>query len=410
MDIDRITFRESLHFINIIYSTLGYRPLNEFSYGPWLTRMKNNWIFFVVYIWGILVALGIGYFLVFAMNIWEFLSHGLVTNYFIVAMLKLLIIVINRNGIAEIIQQFEMLWPKKVNSAIQKETVENYMITNTKWMSFYANLSVTCFLFTNTNPIILLIYEKLMGEDAKLTQPFHAWLPFDQETPLVYPFVYVYLFYGSHVASASQICYDSLFCMLLSHLSMQYKLLGDDLKEVVHVGENIQDVNVAESEQRIIECIKRHQMLMEIRDKISFIFTDIIFINFITSTFNICIIGFLLITQGGLGRIRLFLMLMTLITQIFLLCWFGQELVENSRAVSDAAYECKWYASSQKFRKIILYLIHHSQVPQMLVAWKFWDISIASFTSLISAAWSYFALLNTIYGDMDINPEGGLLS
>ncbi|XP_055693295.1 odorant receptor 4-like [Lutzomyia longipalpis] len=267
-------------------------------------------------------------------NIWEVLSQIVVGSYFAVAMAKMLDIVKNRNNLAAILQEFERLWPSKVNTVNEKDIVERYMMRNTIWMTRYAYLSISCFLTVNSTPLFIMLIEYLTGGNAKLLLPFSAWFPYDEFNPKIYPFTYIYLFYGSHVGSASSICFDVLFCILLSHLSMHYKLLQEEIsasvKNIKTDGSETLEDNMR-NEVTLMKCIERHQLLIGIRYKIAYIFTNTIFFNFSCSTFNMCIVGFFFMIQESAGKTKFMIMFATLMSQIFLLCWYGQELLENVR-------------------------------------------------------------------------------
>ncbi|XP_059608258.1 odorant receptor 4-like [Phlebotomus argentipes] len=385
----------------------GYPACNEFSKETFLAKIRRNAIFICLYTWGSLMTLGVvlRVFLTTTggFNVWELLSQIVVSSYFAVAWVKMLDIIMNRNNLAAILQDLANLWPQRVNSEQEKIIVESYMMKNTVWMTRYAYLSVSCFLTVNSTPLFIMLISYLSGGDAKTLLPFSGWFPFDEFSPSIYPFTYIYLFYGSHVGSVSSMCFDVLFCMLLSHLSMHYKLLRYDI---------ISSVKDNEDEVNLQKCIKKHQSLIDLRSKIDHIFTNTIFFNFCFSTFNMCIVGFFFMIQDGFGKTKFVLMFATLMSQVFLLCWYGQELVDNSSKISDAAYNCSWYASTHRFRKMILYIMQHSQRPQILVAMKFWEISLSSFSMLLRASWSYFALLNTILDEImrNVKPEGGLLT
>ncbi|XP_059623000.1 odorant receptor 4-like [Phlebotomus argentipes] len=421
MDVRGISFRKTIAFIDIIFTTIGtklrYPSCQEFRAQTWLGLLRQNFVFLLIYFWGIFLTADTVMFVVVmtirkSVSIWEILSQCLVGTYFISSMMKIFIMLYYRDELASMIALLQSLWPRKVHTSAEKDIVEDYMTYNTKWISRYAYLSVSCFFCVNTTPLLIWFFGVLSGEMAKRSLPYVTWsTASEKHTDVTYPLAYFYLFYGSHVGSVGTICFDSLFCVLLSHICLHYKLLGVEMENTVDATESTEDANEEASEERLKKCIAKHQMLMELRSQMDKIFTDVIFVNFAMSTVNICIVGFLFGIQTGLGKLRFVMMLMVLLAQIFLLCWYGQELVDNSQAISDAAYECKWYASSRKFRKLLLNVLHHTQIPQKLVAMHFWDITLQSFTNLVSASWSYFALLNTIYGDLSgMKPEGGLLT
>ncbi|KPJ03567.1 hypothetical protein RR46_01638 [Papilio xuthus] len=70
--------------------------------------------------------------------------------------------------------------------------------------------------------------------------------------------------------------------------------------------------------------------------------------------------------------------------------------------VSDAAYNCLWYADRNVARDVLLVQIR-AQNPCKLTAFGFADVNYMSFSKIMSTSWSYFALLNTMYNENQEN-------
>jgi len=57
--------------------------------------------------------------------------------------------------------------------------------------------------------------------------------------------------------------------------------------------------------------------------------------------------------------------------------------LRQSLAVQQAAYESRWYNSSRRFKKHIIYLVMRSQKPVRLTAGKFFAVSLEGFSEVL---------------------------
>nr|AOG12959.1 odorant receptor [Eogystia hippophaecolus] len=85
------------------------------------------------------------------------------------------------------------------------------------------------------------------------------------------------------------------------------------------------------------------------------------------------------------------------LSQIFLLCYFGDLLLRSSTEISGAIYNCQWYNTDIQMKKDLLLVLKRSQKPCKLTAANFADLNLRAFTTILSRSWSVFALLKSIY-------------
>ncbi|XP_028177392.1 putative odorant receptor 92a [Ostrinia furnacalis] len=83
--------------------------------------------------------------------------------------------------------------------------------------------------------------------------------------------------------------------------------------------------------------------------------------------------------------------------QVFVLCYYSDMLIESSSEISNAVYRSKWYKANSVVMKDLLFVLRRSQKPCKLTALGFTDLNLRVFCKIMSSAWSYFALLHTVY-------------
>lgn len=69
-------------------------------------------------------------------------------------------------------------------------------------------------------------------------------------------------------------------------------------------------------------------------------------------------------------------------TQIFLYCWFGNEVIVKSENFCYSAFKSNWYECSESVKKIILFYMLKTQKPIILFVGDLFPISVTTFTSV----------------------------
>lgn len=135
------------------------------------------------------------------------------------------------------------------------------------------------------------------------------------------------------------------------------------------------------------ELVDRHNKLLDLGDKLQEIYQLTFLFSFVISSLIFCFILFKLSTTSPGDRVEAYSFfvpyLCMMVGQVFLICFYGQRLIDASLAVADGVYNCGWEEIFDvKFRKQLLLIIIRSQRPKTLTAMGFAEISLPSFTSV----------------------------
>ncbi|CAH2253019.1 jg13547 [Pararge aegeria aegeria] len=110
----------------------------------------------------------------------------------------------------------------------------------------------------------------------------------------------------------------------------------------------------------------------------------------------ICIVG-LRITITEPESVQFYSMLnymLTMLSQLFLYCWCGNELTTKSQDLREWLYQCPWYEQDGKFRKSLFTAMERMKRPIILKAGHYIPLSRPTFVSILRSSYSYFAVLN----------------
>ncbi|KAM3965492.1 olfactory receptor 42 [Aphomia sociella] len=180
---------------------------------------------------------------------------------------------------------------------------------------------------------------------------------------------------------------DALYCILTSHVCHHFTIMCEEIKNL-NVDENVVNIN---------EIIQNHQYVLKLSDDLEDIFNLPNLFNVLLGSIEICALGFNLTMGGWTQTPGCILFLVSVLLQILMMSFFGENITRESSRVGEAAFLCKWYDMDKMRKKNILILMIRSHKHSRLTAYKFSTISYSSFTKIISTSWSYFTILKTVY-------------
>lgn len=135
--------------------------------------------------------------------------------------------------------------------------------------------------------------------------------------------------------------------------------------------------------------------LFSLSEQINQVFGLPLLLNFITSSFVICFVGFQ-ITIGAIPEtiLKLILFLFSSAAQVYLICHYGQELLDKvnyffscerlktlnihlfqSLNVALAVYSQNWSHADVRYQKMLILIVERAQKPVQLKATTFVNIS-----------------------------------
>ncbi|KAL4708532.1 hypothetical protein ACJJTC_014140 [Scirpophaga incertulas] len=343
-------------------------------------------------------------------------------GYMILAMVKTYKMVLQRSVFENLINELRGMWPQghvldddhqvlknaltEINYSVRGYYICNYLLGVSFIVPFYIN-----------------VVRRALGTEIPRVLPYNYWMPFNQTSPGYYEFTLTLQFLHTVSTLFFMLSSDLLFCIFLSHISTQFDLMSNRIKRLILVPTDQQlikeyplgayykattgeineiDVNtVAEDEIKIktelVFLIMRHRALIRLANDVEEMFSFALFINFAYSSIIICFCAFCCVQIEKWNEIMYKLFLTTTLSQVWLMSWHGNKLIEASNGFSVAIYNSGWYAASQKIKTILFIMMYRSQKPVFVTTYGFAKISLMSYTTIIKTAWSYFTLLLNTY-------------
>nr|XP_015838120.1 PREDICTED: odorant receptor Or2 [Tribolium castaneum] len=124
----------------------------------------------------------------------------------------------------------------------------------------------------------------------------------------------------------------------------------------------------------------------------------ILFMQFFVSTISIGITMFQLTVVRPFSNefYSLFTYISAIIGQIFMYCWYGNEVEVKSNKIPQAIFESGWTDFPLKTKKDLVFLLMKTREPIKVSAFNLFSLSLDTFMRILRTSWSYFALLNQV--------------
>ncbi|XP_075986147.1 odorant receptor 4-like [Anticarsia gemmatalis] len=309
---------------------------------------------------------------------------------------KLLTIWYKRHTFRQLMSELAEIWPVSIKNA-EAEIKYNSLSALKHRQNLYAFWNILGVWFYNLTPIALLIYRKARGVPAALGYVWQMYYPFDKTQLL--PHIAVYIF--ETLAGLTSVCCmlgsDLLFMTMASHISMLLRLLQEQIRRLGAGDSSTSVSKPVDCYKDIVAVVKIHQRLISYINDLESAFSVINLINVLLSSVNICFVMFAIVFLDSWMELSNKFYLGAVLTQMGIVCWYADDIYRASVGVADAVYESGWYKSNTQSRRAMLVVLQRSQKPLYFTALKFRAITMTTYSSILTTAYSYFTLLYTSY-------------
>ncbi|XP_046998432.1 odorant receptor Or2-like [Schistocerca americana] len=259
----------------------------------------------------------------------------------------------------------------------------------------------------------LLRVQSCSSTECRIQSGFPAlvWYPFSfTETPLyqvVFAVVSTGLFYGCFIS----VSLDGAFCSLMIYVAGHLRFLNfmarnmcsgeqNGSRNRTPPGRHVTPATDSEEQMRscLRECVRYHNDIERLIQRLSTLVGPIMLGQFLADMITVSVSAFVTTTlkadSGWLFKYGSYLS--GIAEQMFLYCWFGDEILAESERLQVSVYSCDWTGGSPRFLRELRIFQCRTGRPLLLTASKFYTITRETFLLLINASYSYFALLNQL--------------
>ncbi|XP_036333231.1 odorant receptor 10a [Rhagoletis pomonella] len=255
---------------------------------------------------------------------------------------------------------------------------------------------ITCTSY-NLKPLLITLILYLQDQELMWKLPFNMTMPAFLLHAPYYPLTYIFTAYTGYITIFMYSGCDAFYFEFCSNTAALLKLLQEDLKSIIGYGGDKLSLTAEELtmlEWRLVHFIKRHNEIIELTRYFRKRYTVITLAHFVSAGLVIGASIFDLMTFTGFGIVIYIGYTIAVLGQLFIYCYGGSMVSENSVALATVAFGCDWYACSPKLRRYILMIIIRSQ-RAISMSVPFFSPSLVTFTSVLQTSGSIIALVSS---------------
>ncbi|RZC34234.1 7tm 6 domain containing protein, partial [Asbolus verrucosus] len=207
--------------------------------------------------------------------------------------------------------------------------------------------------------------------------PFLAWYPFNAKISPYYEITYIYQVIGIIFAAGTALSAAALVTAFYMYIAAQFIILCDDVKYLYDIRKN----SSTDFKMKLINCVTHHRAILKFANDASKFSNWIIFGQFFTSVITLALTMFQLTTVAALSSefFSLMAFLAAITVEIFMFCWFGNEVELESAKVAYAVFESEWIDTSSAQKKYIIFFVRRCQKPLKMSALDLFYLSLDTF-------------------------------
>ncbi|KDR14437.1 uncharacterized protein LOC110834477 isoform X2 [Zootermopsis nevadensis] len=143
----------------------------------------------------------------------------------------------------------------------------------------------------------------------------------------------------------------------------------------------------------LTHCIKFHQVLLKFCVEVNDFLSNILLFDLIIFQILMCLPPLQLILGQNVSMVKFVSSIVDTGIWPLLICFWGEDLSQQSLSVQKAAYGCSWYNRSQRLKKLLQFIIMRTKKPVRMTAGKFYYISLETFADIENKVYAYFTIL-----------------
>ncbi|XP_017759734.1 PREDICTED: odorant receptor 13a-like [Eufriesea mexicana] len=150
---------------------------------------------------------------------------------------------------------------------------------------------------------------------------------------------------------------------------------------------------------QLITIVEHHLQILRFSTTIEMVLQEVCLLEFIGSTFMICLLEYYSITDweqsNTIGLTTYTMLLISLIFNIFILCYIGELLMKKSTSIGVFCFMIDWFHLPTKTIHDLILIIAISNNPAKITAGKIVDLSLSTFAKVLKTSLAYLSFLRS---------------
>ncbi|XP_016981749.1 odorant receptor 85f [Drosophila rhopaloa] len=165
---------------------------------------------------------------------------------------------------------------------------------------------------------------------------------------------------------------------------------------IIHALEDYQpSVDHDEKDRKFLaRIVDKQVVLVKLQNELNEIFGGSLLLSLLTTASVLCTVAVYTLIQGAtLEGFTYVFFIGTSVAQVYLVCYYGQQVLDLSAQVAHAVYNHDFHNASIAYKKYLLIIIIRAQQPVELNAMGYLPISLDTFKQLMSVTYRVITML-----------------
>ncbi|XP_050315801.1 odorant receptor 4-like [Anthonomus grandis grandis] len=239
--------------------------------------------------------------------------------------------------------------------------------------------------------------------------PYYSWMPFSYDKGPNYLLAMSYqagpmISYAYSIVGMDTMYMNIMNCVAGNLMIIQGAFLVLRERCLNRIGENItehdliileNDKVLPEMKRELMKIMRHLQVTYGACQNLENIHRYVTLCQVTATLFILCTCLFLVSSAPPLSKqfIAESVYMAAMFFQLFLYCWFGNEVTLKFEEIPRYIWESNWLATDKTFKKNMIFTMMRARRPVYFTAGKFSPLTLPTFVSIIKTSYSIFALI-----------------
>ncbi|XP_017461589.1 PREDICTED: odorant receptor 46a, partial [Rhagoletis zephyria] len=237
-----------------------------------------------------------------------------------------------------------------------------------------------CYMYLSLTSLSLVFVRQLVSDPGEL--PLSIYIPMNVENIWFFILAYLFQFIGASLCCFINISFDSLSASFFIYLRGQLNILSNRLENIPTDKDTTQDV----INMQLKDCIRYYNKLLDITEIMEDLLSTPMSVQVISSVFvlvaNFYAMTFLTDPNDYATFMKFLVYQLCMLTQIFILCYFANEVSIRSSELPFSLYSSEWTHCNRINRRLMLLMMAQFDIPiRIKTINRCYSFNLSAFTS-----------------------------
>ncbi|CAB3241325.1 unnamed protein product [Arctia plantaginis] len=229
--------------------------------------------------------------------------------------------------------------------------------------------------------------------------PFWTNVDYNQSHTMFYA-VLAYSYYVTTLVGIANTTMDAFIATVLSQCKTQLQILRINFESLPQRAADLVKCQKGKTYEEMlmkqfVNCLDHYKMITGTVEMLQDIFGTAILIQFGIGGWILCMAAYKIVSLSVLSIefASMTLFISCILTELFLYCYYGNEVSDESDHVCESIYSMQWLGTPVSFQRSLLVVMERAKRPLRPAAGLVVPLSLDTFVKIIKSSYTFYAVL-----------------